>query len=374
MKVISKIVIIFMLFMFLSGIQNSYAIEVTLNKISEEFNRSDTVEMLKQYSNKELKSEVDGNRIVVSGYNEGQVWEAILENNIIKMTSIDDDDILAAEIIDSVGKVYGYEEGDWEYTYKSGLSQEYTLENGGFERKKISETEEETSIDISKEIKYIPINEIYLTPKEFEPGIEWLKIAGGFYQFNFANHIFRKENVEGETIKVYIANEEELNISSYKSLLSAFEVMFESKKAAKYFEENYSSFDLGNKSIEGIEIEINPELSKFEEYMFGELPLAKLTIKRDVIKEKMNSISDDEIQNYKQYDEWKEKEDDFEIKKENDDKLENKIEIEIEEENNNKLENETNKSEDEISSTLFIVGILIVLIIFIIVVCAFFIK
>ena len=163
MKKTHKIIFInLILFLIILVCNRIYAVTITLEMICSKFNDS---KFVKEYSevNTEIKATNDNNSINVVFKPNGEEPINIkieLNNNILicnvpmnaKGTEFGAHVGTINTIVDCIGQIYGYEEGQLLKVITSGKAKDYTLEREGYEEKSISDDIYRYQIDISKKI------------------------------------------------------------------------------------------------------------------------------------------------------------------------------------------------------------------------------
>ena len=255
-----------LLTLLLLGSINTYAQTPTLQQIAESFNNSTEIEKYKEPS-VTYNATVDENQIVISS-SVGTAIAAygfpvngtIMSADIRSGSNVSNDDIEKAIIwyllVDSVGKLHGYEYGDLLKLFNSDDIEKYTLENQGYEMKKISEEKYECKLDISKKIPLMDYSNTYFEVSDLEEKKE-LIYGDGSFEDSKGNVWFNKSGYDGINT-LLVAEKDSLTDNTYKSILSIITVMFDSTDAANYFKKNYPKITSGTKEFDGIKIEVNP--------------------------------------------------------------------------------------------------------------------
>ena len=303
MKKIIKSLI--MIFIFTLGV-NVYAKTPTLNEIAESFNNCTTVKDYAEYDSI-WHADVEENKLIITTTYEEKTnsYEFTLDKNILSINLNKDQEfnmsglIVGVVLTDSIGKLHGYEDGDMFATLNSDDVEKYTIEKEGFEIKETENKHYTLKIDISKKIPIVDISKIYIKVSDLEDFKEFYANDGSA-QTNLGNIVIHKSGYDGK-YTVIVAEKDKLTDSAYKSILSVLEVMFNNQKAAKYFQDNYPSLSKGNKSFEGIKIEINPKKTEDDftivpdedNYEFVKLTIDKTVMARAIEKynpKKMNYL------------------------------------------------------------------------------------
>lgn len=271
----------------------SYAESITLSQIASEFNNCSTV---KQYEamGVEWKANASDNKLTITmPAADGSLnFEYVLEENILSAEFSEANSLAGVLVtnvlVDSIGKLHGYSDGDLLPTLSSDEIVKYTVKNEGFEIKKLSSGSSKVMIDINKKIPLMNFSNVYLEVSDLQDLKNY--IAGdGVAEKSKGNVWFNKNGYNGKNT-VLVAEKGKLTNNAYQSILSIVEVMFDSKKAVNYFEKNYASI-AENKEFEGIKIEINPTKTEFEESVIPEesgREFIRLTIDKNVVTKAMN--------------------------------------------------------------------------------------
>lgn len=264
-----KITLIFLVILFMCN--NVYATSITLEQIVEKFNESSIVDDYKNDGGS-ISATNDANsiKVTINANETTENVELLLEGNILSV-EIDMEDIngfgkvyVASSIIDIIGQLHGYQEGELAQTINSDKIMDYTLEKEGFEAEKISETKLKMKVDITKKIPLVDFSNTYIEVSDLQDVKEY--IAGdSSAEKRKGNVWFRKEYDDGENI-LLVAEKESLTENTYKSILSILEVMFDNDKVIEHFKNNYPSISSGDKEFNGFSIKVNPkDKTQFEE-------------------------------------------------------------------------------------------------------------
>lgn len=247
----------------------SYAVTPTLEQIANAFNNCKTVkEMANSGSGDSFLASSNGKTLTITSVMSNVTTEVqySLDGNILSTTLAQDNIVGAmacAYLIDSIGQLQGYEDGELLTTLNSEEIMNYTIDNQGFEIKQLDDGKVSTKVDITKKIPLIDTSNVYIEVSDLQD----LKnsISGdGSAEKSKGNIWFDKSGYDGENI-LLIAEKDNLTENTYKSILSIVEVMFDSSKASNYFKTNYSGMSVGNKEFTGFKIEINPTKTEWEE-------------------------------------------------------------------------------------------------------------
>lgn len=274
-----------------NGTQN-----ITLDQIATAFNsRSDIsiAEIGYGYS-----AEVKNNKLVLtSGYKDKPEWnseaECTLRNGILSIELTQDDlaeSLIVTKAFDTVSMLQGNKQGDLE---KSLSSLEKDITNVEYSTVKINFIDEQTikmSMDTTKNFEVVDFSNIYITEDDIvdsdDKENKYLHVSTSQSKGNvqLSTSPSRFEN----SIEIQIAEEGQLTANTYKSLLSTLNVLFKNKDVVKYFTDNYSSLDIGNKEFGGFKMEVNPEdRGIFDTHNH---PMIRLTIDFNTLKTKYNNL------------------------------------------------------------------------------------
>ena len=146
------------------------------------------------------------------------------------------------------------------------------------------------SMDTTKKFEVVDFSNIYITEEDIvdpdDKVNKYLHISTSQSKGNvqLSTSPSRFEN----NIEIQIAEEGQLTANTYKSLLSTLNVLFKNKDIVKYFTDNYSSLDIGNKEFDGFKMEVNPE----ERGIFDthDNPMIRLTIDFNTLKTKYDNL------------------------------------------------------------------------------------
>lgn len=300
-KLVKEITILTILILVSMGVK-VYAATPTLEQIANAFNNCSTVKEYATYGTV-WNATSNGNKLTISvtADNTTKNLEYTLENSILSANLSGNFTfaILAANnvLIDSIGQLHGYSDGELFSTLNSDKISSYTIENEGFEIDNF-----QIKIDISKKIPLIDFSNVYIEVSDLQDLKDYIT-GDGSAEKNKGNIWFNKSGYDGENTLI-IAEQNSLTDNTYKSILSIIEVMFDSSKASDYFKTNYSGISDGNKEFAGFKIEINPIKTEFEELLLPSdsgCEFARITIDKDLV----NSAIDGKINNTENKEEYK---------------------------------------------------------------------
>ena len=184
-----------------------------------------------------------------------------LEGDILVGEDIPKDyELESMYLADSVGYLHGYNYGDV-YSTLSNFPYdvaEYTVEDEGYEILK-NDTTVSIKIDTSKKIPLIDESEYYMHKEDFSR-IKRLIESGESGDQTYMNRYLAYSVIVGEKEnEIYMGEREELTQKSYKSILSALEVMY-GVDAVEYFKDNYPELVDGITTFDGFEVYCDYEI------------------------------------------------------------------------------------------------------------------
>lgn len=264
-----KIALIFLVILFMCN--NVYATSITLEQIVEKFNKSSIVDNYKNAGgNISATNDTDSINITVNVSGKTENIELLLEGNVLSI-EIDQEESSAfvkayvtLSVIDIIGQLHGYQEGELAQTVNSDKAKNYTLEKEGYELENISETKFKIKVDITKKIPLVDFSNTYIEVSDVQGLKEYIS-GDGCTEKSKGNIWFNKSGHDGE-YTLLVAEKGNLTENTYKSVLSILEVMFDNDKVIQYFKNNYPNISSGDKEFNGFSIKINPtDKTQFEE-------------------------------------------------------------------------------------------------------------
>ncbi len=287
------------LFLFCSCNTNTSSPEITLDMISEKINSCKTV-LQNQEDGTVINAKSETDRIIISvaseGFDTNEVIFTLNENVLSADISIIDS-LPASILVDCVGQLHGYSDGETFSTLNSEKFLNYTLEKEGIEITDIDDNLSIIKIDITKKIPLVDMSENFIDVSDIQDKKEYLT-NGGTIQWGKENVMFlcrdEQEDLWDDSTLftiLSVAEVEKLTSSSYKSILSVLEVMFGNKEVADYFNSQYSDFSEGDKEFDGFKVEINPVSDDWEEMTFGNKfnEFIRITIDKDRVVSALNN-------------------------------------------------------------------------------------
>ena len=268
-----KVINILVLMVFVSiFICNSVcATSITLEQIVEKFNKSSIVDAYKNAGGSiSATNDTDGINVTVNANGKTENVELLLQGNVLSI-EIDQEESSAfvkayvtACVIDIIGELHGYQEGELTQTVNSDKAKNYTLEKEGYEVENISETKFKIKVDITKKIPLVDFSNTYIEVSDLQDLKEYIS-GDGFAEKSKGNIWFYKSGYDGE-YTLFVAEKGNLTENTYKSVLSILEVMFDNDKVIQHFKNNYPNISTGDKEFKGFSININPkEKTQWEE-------------------------------------------------------------------------------------------------------------
>ncbi len=187
-------------------------------------------------------------------------------------------------LVDCIGQLHGYAEGELIENLNSVDITNYTIEKQGLEIKQFENGRGQIKINIAKKIPLADVSNTYITISDLEELKQYL-VGDGMAQKSVGNIIFNK-NGYGENVVVFVGEKNNLTQNTYRSILSILQVMFQTEKVVDYFERNYPNASFNNKQFGGFKIEVNPEKSSIEQNVLGNdntYQFIRLTIDKSLV-------------------------------------------------------------------------------------------
>lgn len=293
-----KIVGCILIVTFIFGIMSTnlcYAAEITLDQIASKFNESKTVKQYEEAGAKLEASSTD-NKLIINLTAQGTTssMEYTLNGNILSGTMEGENAfkgaLISVVVVDTIGQLHGYEEGELLATVNSKEIEKYTLEKEGLEISHVGNESFTIKIDLTKKIPMIDFSNTYIEVADLQEFKQFI-VGNGSAQISKGNVTFHKRGFDDEAT-VVMAEKDKLTENAYKSILSVLEVMFDSQKTKYYFKENYPSNTFENKEFGGFKIEVNPEKSDSEKFMLGEddkYKFVRISIDKSKVNEALSS-------------------------------------------------------------------------------------
>ena len=271
MKKVINIIMVLIVFAILFKCNNVYATSITLEQIVEKFNKSSIVDTYKNSGGSiSATNDVDSINITATLNGTTEDAELLLQENVLSIEIDQQEDsavfkvYVTVKVIDIIGELHGYQEGELAQTVNSDEAKSYTLEKEGFEEEKISETKFKIKVDITKKIPLADFSNTYIEVSDLQDIKEYIS-GDGSAETSEGNVWFNKSGYDGE-YTLLVAEKGKLTENTYKSILSILEVMFDNEKVIQYFKNEYPSISTGDKEFEGFSIKVNPkEKTQWEE-------------------------------------------------------------------------------------------------------------
>lgn len=293
-KMVKKFVVISIIFilMLALSIQNKVcAVSPTLGDIVEKFNNSKEVEKFKGYGF-EMNAFYDADdanslKIVLTkeGVSETITYE--LNGNVLSNTHLVESNLMTAYFLsDSIGQVNGYNDGKLLNNmnmFEDEFSK-YTLEKEGLEIKEASNGYYSAKMDITKKVPLIDESKFYLKPSDFDHAKDLIKNKeNGNAQGKKAKLVYEISVDEDENY-ICIGEENKITQSTYNSILSALEVMY-NKDVVEFFKAKYPKLDEGIYQLDGFDVEYDMPVDFEESPIYTNTKVVKVTINNKFIKD-----------------------------------------------------------------------------------------
>ena len=272
---------------------NVFAITHTLEEIVEIFNNSSSVNDYEELFESEFIASTDESNsnvlsITIKTENGSSKISFEKEGNILSNTHLDDENLVSAFLLaDSIGQANGYKDGELINNFNMFVDEvyNYTVENEGFEVKE-DEGNYSVKMDITKKVPLIDASEYYLKPEEFDyiKDIIDERTTGNQTGRNskFAYNLMVNEDEN----QIYIGEKDEITDSTYKSILSAIEVMY-GEKTVEYFESIYSELTEGYMQLDGFTIDYDTDIDLEEQPIFTGTKVVLVTIDNEYLKDEV---------------------------------------------------------------------------------------
>lgn len=291
-KILSISVLLF--FMLVTLLQNKVvAATHTLEEIAEIFNNSSSVNDYEELFESEFiastdESEPNAISITIKTENGSSKINFEKEGNILSNTHLDDENLVAAFLLaESIGQANGYNDGELINNFNMFVDEvyNYTVENEGFEVKE-DEGNYSVKMDITKKVPLIDVSEYYLKPEEFD-FIKNIVDEGTTGNQTGRDSKFAYNLLVGEDEnQIYIGEKDEITDSTYKSILSAIEVMY-GEKAVEYFESIYPELSEGYMILDGFTIDYDTDIDLEEQPIFTGTKVVLVTIDNEYLKDEV---------------------------------------------------------------------------------------
>lgn len=237
---------------------------VTLEEIVETFLNSGTIKSYEEYG-VPVTATIDNQSIIVNF--EEEQYQLNLEGEILSAT-IDKErefsgTLMFAAIVDSIGQLHGYSEGETYLTLNSEEIKTYTLDKG-FE---IADDGNAVTIktNINKKLELLDLANIYITTDDLISYADFIK-DDGCAQRSKGNVIFHKCGY-GDEATITIGEKGNLTDNAYNSLLSVMEVIYGEEESAWFT----SEFPILENKVSGrYNLTVNPELDDMLTTVFND--------------------------------------------------------------------------------------------------------
>ena len=259
--------------------------ESELDKIAKIFNNSATAKTYKEYGY-EINAKVKGNKLVITNKTENGESSVSYElvGNILSNDTLKEEDLITTAIlIDSVGQLQGYKDGELAENLNAFPDEigKYTIDKEGFELKDNNDTVS-IKIDISKKIPLKDLSNLYLKTDQFDMIKEIVEENSVGNQTGKVAKLAYNVEVSEDKNSIYIGERDKLTDSAYKSILSVLEVIYGTQVADK-FKTVYPSFKDGKTTIDDFTINTNYKI-KEKDSIFKDMKVVLVTIDNNIKK------------------------------------------------------------------------------------------
>lgn len=284
-------------------------IDINISDISNHFNSSPYVEKIKNLGIKISAKQTD--TILTLSYDNTYNLEYTIDNNSKKLSVFYSKenyeaylkyDILNAILIDSIFEMQGNSYCSLAPFVLSDIYCYSIASNSGIEKNYILADDDTpaTEFNIYPCIKFTaPSSNVSIEEATYRSAYETF--------FDDVDSVVKEEDMilyktfsEDGSLIFYIGEPNELSSRAYESILTAADVFFNynDSRVSNYIKQNYSDISIGNYSFDGINIDTNitelPISTIDTVLLSNNMKYAKFTINRDIIKEKLNSVSENE--------------------------------------------------------------------------------
>lgn len=188
-------------------------------------------------------------------------------------------------LIDVVGQLHGYKEGELANTFNSNKISDYTLSKEGLEVTTQSTGRQIIKLDITKKVPLIEYKNLSFEKDDFTKNKEDIAKTGSYT--GTKGNLYLAKTFTNNQYKITIGERFALTKCSYNSLLAILEIIFEDNEVVlAYFKKYYPEITSENKSFSGISIEINPQKTTQEQKAMPEehsYYIMRITINKDTI-------------------------------------------------------------------------------------------
>ena len=168
-------IIVLMVLVILCICNSVYATSITLEQIVEKFNKSSIVDDYKNAGGSiSATNDADSINITVNASGKTENVELLLQGNVLSIEINQEDEsafakaYVASSVIDIIGQLHGYQEGELSQTINSDKAKNYTLEKEGYEVENISETKFKIKVDITKKIPLVDFSNTYIEVSDLQ--------------------------------------------------------------------------------------------------------------------------------------------------------------------------------------------------------------
>ena len=260
--------------------------KISLDDIAKNFNNSEIVKSYKNYGYN-IEATVSGNKLTITTELAGEKSSVVytLDGNILGNESLSDMDILtAAFLIDSVGQLQGYKEGELVENLNAFADEieNYTLEKEGFELKQ-GNNKNSLKIDLTKKIPLKDMSNFYLKTSDFDMIKQFVDEKNVGNQNGKNAKLAYDVAVHEEDSEIIIGETDKLTDSAYKSILSALEVIY-GKDVVNKFKTAYPSFKEEKTTVDGFTIDTNYKVENQDDSVFKGMKVVSVTVDNKTVK------------------------------------------------------------------------------------------
>ena len=210
------------------------------------------------------------------------------EGNILSNTHLVGNNVVTAYLLaDSIGQVNGYKDGELLDNFNMFANEisNYTAENEGFEVKE-NDSSYSAKMDITKKVPLIDSSKFYLKPDDFDMIKEFVEEGTNGNQNGRKAKFAYNIELHDEENYIYIGEEDEVTDNTYKSILSALEVMY-GDKVVEYFKSIYPEISEGITQLDGFTIENDLDIDLDEHPIYTGTKVVLVTIDNKYVKDEI---------------------------------------------------------------------------------------
>ena len=257
----------------------------SLDEIAKDFNENPEFEDMKKNGSFDVEAKAEKNNLIVTvtiGENKNELKYELKNNKLSKQSNESDffsDWVYFTYLIKTAHHVRGYDYDVISLAFDDIKKED--LEKYGIV---VDEKKYYMSYDLTKtmnipdsselDIRYVSVDDLRIPDDMKEHG-------SYFYEKKVGDNYVHINDSKDETV-ILAAGKKGLTGATYKSLLSAIEVVFDDHNATDYFYSNCN--DVKRTKFKGFVVELNPSKTDFEKQLLSDYEFMRVTIDMDVAK------------------------------------------------------------------------------------------